>query len=147
MNKVSKYQSPNSTKNLFDSLLDEFFNREIGTFIGSDSGFHNVPVNVLESENDFSIELAVPGYDKDNFELKVEDDALTISARKETKEDASNGKFTRREFQVSSFSRTFNLPDSVNPNEVSAVYDAGVLKITLPKNEEAKPVVRNIQVG
>ncbi|MEZ4918819.1 MAG: Hsp20/alpha crystallin family protein [Saprospiraceae bacterium] len=147
MTKLEKYYGVPSTKNLFGSLLDEFFNKDLNTFIGSDMGFVSVPVNVLESEDNFTLEMAVPGYEKGDFALNVNGKNLEIKAKHESKEEVNDKRFTRREFHVASFTRQFTLPDSVNPNEVSAVYEQGVLKVVLPKNEDAKPIVKTIEIG
>ncbi|HRJ13548.1 MAG TPA: Hsp20/alpha crystallin family protein, partial [Saprospiraceae bacterium] len=70
--------------------------------------------------------------------VSVENGSLNISAKKEKKEEVQEGKYTRREFNYTSFSRSFNLPEGVKPEEVQAVYENGVLKVTLPKKEVAK---------
>lgn len=95
-------------------------------------------VNVLETENEFRIELIVPGFSKENFDLQVENELLTLSATVEPTEREEET-VIRRQFEARSFERRFELPDSVNPDTLGASYDNGILTVTLPKREEAKP--------
>lgn len=98
-------------------------------------------VNILETEDNFEVELAVPGMKKDDFAIDLEKNVLTISAedKVETEENEDEGRYTRREFRYSSFRRSFTLPESANGDKITAQYKDGVLAITIPKKEEAKP--------
>lgn len=148
MNVLAKYPALPATKPLFSGLLDEIFNRNIGDFIGSDgTGGFTPAVNVLETKDDFRLEVAAPGFAKENFSIGLNGDYLTISAEKEAKTDEAQERFTRREFHFTSFKRTFRLPQTVNQNAVAAVYESGILKVTVPKKEEAKPVVRTVEIA
>ena len=106
-------------------------------------------VNIREDENNFEVEVAAPGLKKDDFKIELENDILTISSSIEAKEEKGNENYNRREFRYSSFKRTFSLPENkVDGDKVMAKYVDGVLQITLPKREEAKPKpVRTIQIG
>ncbi len=120
------------------NVVDEFFNRGIGELVGYDHAFSVPSVNVVENPQNFLLEVAAPGLEKGDFKVSVENGSLNISAKKEKKEEVQDGKYTRREFNYTSFSRSFNLPEGVKPEEVQAVYENGVLKVTLPKKEVAK---------
>lgn len=120
------------------NVVDEFFNRGIGELVGYDHAFSVPSVNVVENQQNFLLEVAAPGLEKGDFKVSVENGCLNISAKKEKKEEVQDGKYTRREFNYTSFSRSFNLPEGVKPEEVQAVYENGVLKVTLPKKEVAK---------
>ena len=85
--------------------------------------------------------------DKQNFSLHVENDQLTIEAVRETKEEETNERYTRCEFRVASIKRSFKLPKTVNQDAINAVYENGILNVTLGKKEEAKPVVKTIPIG
>ncbi|MCW5924945.1 MAG: Hsp20/alpha crystallin family protein [Saprospiraceae bacterium] len=147
MTNIVKFQPLPSTKPLFNGFLDEFFNRGISNFIGSDH-LPNVPaVNIIETDESFKLELAAPGFDKQDFSINVENDFLTLSASRETKNEESNERYTRREFSATSFQRSFKLPKTVNQDAIGAVYENGVLSVTLGKKEEAKPVVKTIQIA
>lgn len=147
MSGLIKYRQTPSTKNIFDSFIEDFLNRDISNFVGNDSGWFQPAVNVSETDLHFLIELAAPGFNKADFEVKVEGEQLFIKGNHEINTGNSEVKFTRREFSKSTFSRSFTLPKSVNKNEVSAVYINGVLQVTLPKAPEAQPQIRTIEIG
>lgn len=96
-------------------------------------------VNVKETETEFKLELVIPGFNKDEINLEVDKDLLRITASHEEEKNVEDEKYTRREFSVSSFQRTFQLPESVNDDGISADYKEGILHVTLPKREEALP--------
>ena len=122
----------------FPSLIDDFINTDWNLKVPSFSG--TVPaVNIKELDSQFEIELAVPGMNKDDFEMEVEDGVLSISSTQEEEQVNEKGKFTRREFSYSSFRRSFTLPDSVDPTKIDATYKEGVLLVLLPKHKEAQP--------
>jgi HSP20 family protein len=101
--------------------------------------FLNVPaVNITEEKNTYLVALAVPGMKKDDFKISVEGNMLTISSEKEESKEENEKKYTRREYSYSSFSRSFTLPEEVIQEKIDAKYEDGVLKITLPRKEEAK---------
>lgn len=132
----------------FTNLFDEFFNRGLGDFVGADSIFTQPSVNVLDTKDNFKIELAAPGLNKGDFEVKLDNGTLTISAKKEQKEETTEGRYTRKEFNFASFTRSFQLPDTVNAADIAATYENGVLLVTLPKKEEAKVVAaRTVEIG
>lgn len=117
------------------NMVDEFFNRGIGELIGYDHAFSVPSVNVVEKPDSFMLEVAAPGLEKGDFKVSVENGCLNISAHKEKKEEVKEGRYTRREFNYTSFQRSFNLPEGVKPEEVHAAYENGILKVTLPKKE------------
>ncbi|MBL7809873.1 MAG: Hsp20/alpha crystallin family protein [Saprospiraceae bacterium] len=149
MTNVVKFQPLPATKFFTNSFFDEFFNRGVGEFVGNDNPFSQPAVNVTESDESFNIEMAAPGFNKPDFSLNVENGQLVVSAKREEKSEENNEKnrFLRREFRFESFKRSFKLPNTVNQDSISAVYENGLLFITLPKKEEAKPVSKTIQIG
>lgn len=135
----------NSDKNLsrfneFPSFFDDVLTREF-FHKTKRSGFNTMPsVNIKESEKSFDLELAAPGLDKKNFKLDLNEDKLTISSVHETSTEEKNDSesFSRREFNYHSFSRSFVLPEKViDKDAISASYENGILKVTLPKKEKA----------
>lgn len=95
-------------------------------------------MNVKEHKKDFEIEFAVPGFDKKDFEVDIEDDILHVSCQKEIEKDEKEDDYSRKEFSYKSFKRSMMLPTSVDlDQEVKAVYKNGILKIKLLKREEA----------
>ena len=108
----------------------------------------NVPaVNITELKDEFMLSLAVPGMKKDDFKIDVDGNMLPISSEKEESKEEKDKKFTRKEYNYSSFSRSFTLPQEINREKIDARYEDGVLKISLPRKEEAKkPEAKHIAV-
>ncbi|MBL0146245.1 MAG: Hsp20/alpha crystallin family protein [Chitinophagaceae bacterium] len=101
----------------------------------------NVPaVNIIENKDEYKVSLAVPGMKKDDFKIDIEGNMLTISSEKEESKEEKEKKFTRKEYNYSCFSRSFTLPEEINKEKIEAKYEEGVLKITLPRKEEAKKI-------
>lgn len=122
----------------FPALMDDFLNPD--WFGGVDNLKSTLPpVNILDNIEAFEIELAVPGGKKEDFKVEVENDVLTISseAKSENKETKEN--YTRKEFSYTSFQRAFTLPETVDGSKIDAKYENGILKVALPKKEEALP--------
>jgi Molecular chaperone (small heat shock protein) len=97
-------------------------------------------VNVKENGDHYSISLAAPGLKKEDFNIRIEGNLLTISSEKEEKTEQKEERFTRKEYSFSSFSRSFNLPDDVKQDNINAHYENGVLNIQLPRKEENKKI-------
>jgi HSP20 family protein len=137
---IRKKQSPFT--GLWSNILDQ-------DFFGMPSyehAEHTLPkVNIIEDNNEYKIELAVPGFEKNDFNIEVDDDVLSISLEKEMNATTT---YNKREFNFGSFKRSFNLPESANSAKISANYKSGILNILVPKKEEAKPIPsRIIKVG
>ena len=118
-------------------------------FGGVDSNRSNLPaVNIMEGEKDFTLELAVPGQKKEDFNVELDNDVLTISMETQSEAEDKKAGYTRREFRYTSFKRAFTLPESVNQEDIKADYKDGILKFTLPKKEEALPKAKRlIEIG
>ena len=95
-------------------------------------------VNITEDDKAYNVTLAAPGLEKKDFSIDVNGNLLTISAEKETKKEEKDKKYTRREYNYTSFSRSFTLPDEVVKEKIEAKYDNGILALSLPKTETAK---------
>lgn len=101
--------------------------------------FEQLPAaNIKENDNEYLIELAAPGLSKKDFHLNIENDNLIISAEKEEEKKNEEENYTRREYNYQSFSRSFNLPLTVQSDKIEAKYEDGILRLRLPKKEEAK---------
>lgn len=128
------------TRTHMPSLIDDFFGRDlIGSFFNDQTGISMPAVNIVENADAFKIEVAAPGLDKNDFKIDLENNLLTISAEKEMNKEEKEEKYMRREFSYSSFKRSFSLPVTVNAEQIAASHKDGILAITLPKKEEAKP--------
>lgn len=105
-------------------------------------------VNIKENERDFELELAIPGQKKEDFNIEVDNNVLTVSMEDKHEDEATEGNYTRREFSYRAFKRAFTLPETVNEDGIDASYTNGILKFTLPKKEEALPKPkRMIEIG
>ena len=128
--------------NWLPSGFDDMFKTDwLGGTTNVNSIGTSIPaVNIQETEESFSVEVAAPGKTKEDFNIELENDVLTISSedKKENETTEKNGRYTRKEFSYSTFKRAFSLPDSVDSEKISAQYNNGVLEIMLPKREEAK---------
>jgi len=126
------------------SVFDRVFDNDIFDWSHrnySDTNTTLPSVNVKEDNEGFEIDLAAPGFDKSDFNIEIDNDVLTISSEKtsENNEEDEGKKITRREFSYQSFKRTFTLPVTVESDKITAKYDKGILRINIPKKEEAKP--------
>jgi len=130
------------TDHWLPSVFDDMFNTDwLGSNAGANTIGTSIPaVNVKETEDAFMVEVAAPGKKKDDFEVELNNNLLTISSEVEEERESEDKKekFTRREFSYRAFKHSFSLPDSVDSAKIAANYEDGVLKITLPKREEAK---------
>jgi HSP20 family protein len=140
--KFGKEQKNNLVNPFFNdvySLLnDSFLNEKLAT--------RTPAVNIAESDNQFEIELAVPGLSKEDLKINLDKNVLSVSADKKTETVDENKKFTKREYSFNSFSRSFTLPESADHSKIDADYSAGILKLTIAKKEEAKFQSREIAV-
>ncbi len=130
-------------------VFDDFFKPWNEWFDGGLSARTlNVPaVNITEHKDEYLVSLAVPGMKKDDFQIDVDGNMLTISSEKEETKEEKEKKFTRKEYNYSSFSRTFTLPEEVNREKIEARYEDGVLKIALPRKEEAKKLLASKHIA
>lgn len=103
--------------------------------------------NVTEDKDSYKLSLAAPGMKKEDFKIQLEGNILTVSAEKEEKKEEKNEKYRRQEYNYSSFSRSFNVPESISKDKIEAHYEEGVLKLKLPKNEEGKKNGKSIAIA
>lgn len=129
---------------VFNDLFDDFFGgRSLSGVLSSKAP----AVNISEDKDAYHVELAAPGLKKEDFKLNVEDDVLSISVEKKEEKDEKEKGYTRREFNYTSFKRSFTLPDTINTEAIKAVYKEGVLTIDLPRKEEEKIKNRVIDIS
>lgn len=131
----------NKNGGMYPSLLSDFFDTDRffnNSFFEKELG-HSLPaVNIKENGKEFDIEFAAPGFKKDDFNVNVEENVLTISAEKKDEKKEENDRFTRKEFSYNSFSRSFTLPQTVISEKIDAKYNDGILRLCIPKKEGAK---------
>lgn len=135
-------------RNYVPAYWDDFFNDNFFKQLESTGCNENTPaVNVYENEKNYTIEVAAPGIDRKDFNLEIENDVLTISTTKKESEDEQKKSFLRREFNYQSFKRSFQLPESVDQENINASQKSGILILNLPKKEEeVQKVPRQIEV-
>jgi HSP20 family protein len=129
-----------------DFLTKDFFDNRWSNF--SDTGTTIPSVNIVESQDDFQVEMAAPGMTKNDFNVELDNDTLTISSEKEDTQEENDRTYSRREFSYQAFRRSFYLPNTVEAEKIKAKYQDGVLRLLIPKKEEAKTKpVRQISVS
>jgi len=136
----------------WSSFFNDFLNRDWYDWNNQNYSLTNttIPaVNIKETENEFEVDMAAPGMAKDDFRIELNNSVLTISSEKQSENETKDGKnVTRREFSYQSFSRSFTLPAIVETEKITAKYENGLLKVNIPKKEEAKPKpLKQIQVS
>ncbi|NCA77666.1 MAG: Hsp20/alpha crystallin family protein [Alphaproteobacteria bacterium] len=138
--------------NQLPRLFDRFFEGDL--YDWSNRNFSNTnttlpSVNIKENAEAFMVEVAAPGFTKDEFKIELNNDLLTISSEKKVENKTKEGEnFTRREFSYKSFCRSITLPHIVNNEKIEAKYDNGILRVSIPKKEEAKPKpARQIEIS
>jgi len=104
-------------------------------------------VDVYEDEHKVALKIEVPGIDENDIDVRVENNTLTVHGERKIEKEEKEENYRRVERQYGSFTRTFTLPTTVDTENVSANYDKGVLKISLPKKAEAKPKQIKVNVG
>lgn len=135
-----------------NQMVDDLLNRNISDLWTNENSFFTTPsVNVVETPENFRIDVAAPGVPKETFKINIEKNLLTISANHQTEKTEGNEennkstRYTRREFNYASFQRSFHLPETIHTEGISANYEQGILTLTLPK-AEAKKQVKTIEI-
>jgi HSP20 family protein len=105
------------------------------------------PVDIYEDEHNIVLKLEVPGIDEKDIDVRIDNNTLTVHGERKIEKEEKEENFRRVERQYGSFTRSFSLPSSVDPQQVSANYNQGVLKIELAKKAEAKPKQIKVNVG
>jgi len=135
----------NFSSRSFNSLLDKFFQDAFeSNSNGNGNGF--VPaVDVAESDKAFVLEFAVPGFKKEDFNIDYNDGQLTVSGERKFQSEKDEVNYHSRQTNYGAFSRSFHLPENINDNKIQAVYQDGILKVTLPKDEK-KELKKTIKI-
>jgi HSP20 family protein len=109
---------------------------------------NSVAVNIREDEKKFLIDLAVPGIDKKDLKIEINEDIITVSSENKNEKEETYDGFKRKEFSYSSFARSFYLPENVNKDKIEANYKDGILTVSLPKEEEEKSKIsREVKIS
>ena len=169
MKNIMKRENGNAIA--FGNVVDQLFHQNLSRFFDDSSwevagsSLRNVaPVNIRETKESYELEMAVPGLKKEFFQINTSGDTLTVSYEEraqdqstdhnqgeknqavQTRDNEAEIRWVRREYQLKSFSRTFNLDDSIDASRISARYEDGLLRLTLAKKENARAVSRSIEI-
>ena len=132
----------------FNSLVDEFFNSSISELLGTEHINTKPAVNISETEDEITISVATPGLKKEDIDVEINNGTIQISSSKEAEKTEETETYTRREYNFSSFTRAFQLPENVKQEEISAKYEDGVLVLNIPKIPEKElKVTKTISIG
>lgn len=136
VNKIGLTPATTGLSNLFE----DFFNSSFSELVNEDFVSTKPSVNIIEEADQYSIQLAAPGLSKADFNVEVDKDQLIISSeiKEDNSEKSEDDSFTKREFNYSSFKRSFHLSDKVDASGIDATYKNGILTVSIPKKEEAK---------
>jgi HSP20 family protein len=119
----------------FSNMIDRFFNDSLSRSGGSAYSF--VPkVDIVETAQAFELHVAVPGINKEEFKIDLNDNFLTISGERKFTREKEENNFRSVETQYGTFSRSFSLPENVNASAISAKYNNGILEVVIPKDEK-----------
>ena len=139
----------NRNRDLFPNIPSFFENAgwDDDFFASFMSGKRMPAVNISETEKTFDVEVAAPGMKKKDFDVTVKEGMLIIKAEKEETKEEKEKDYRRREYNFESFERSFRLPANVDPEDVKAKYDEGVLRITLKKTKMTEPEKMKVEIA
>lgn len=140
-NLVKSHRSPS-----LRTMMEDFWNTDRFFDNAFADGNFLPAVNIRDAKNSYKVDVAAPGFKKDDFKITTEDGLLTISAETSREEKEEKDNYTRREFSSSSFNRTFSLPDNIDEDHISANYQNGLLEIELKKTGKAAVAKKEIKV-
>jgi HSP20 family protein len=139
----------------FSGLVDRMLNNSISRFFDDDfwgftglTGVSHIPVNIRETDKTYEMELAAPGLNKEDFNISVSGNTLTVSLeeKEENKDEDRDKGWVRQEYSYRGFTRSFNLGDEVDVNGITAEYTNGILHLSLPKKEGTQRLSRQIKI-
>lgn len=138
----------NNTAKSFDGLMKELFNDFPNGMNKSwrHEALHFPPVNIVEKATGYQLELAAPGLAKSDFNIKLDENILTISFEQKSTNEESSDKIIRSEFALKSFKRSFSLDEQIDVDNIAARYENGILQLVLPKKEVAKVLAKKIDI-
>ncbi len=130
------------TPDYFGGVFDTFFNDNLGRQAGSSK----VATNISEDDKGYYLELAIPGFSKENVSINIEEDLLKIKGEKPQAKEQEGKKYSRKDFSMQQFEKSYRLPEQVEAEKINASFSDGILSIEMPKKEPAKPVSIQIDV-
>ncbi len=140
---IIRYNTNDYVPTTFSTLVDKFFNESLARTGGSTF----IPkVDIIENSESYEIQLAVPGLNKEDFKIELNDNYLTVSGERKFTNEKKEKTFHSIETHYGSFSRSFTLPENVDGTKINAKYNNGILELTIPKDEK-KALKQTIKVN
>jgi HSP20 family protein len=138
---------PMITRRTFSPLLSSFFDDDFFPVLTSRTS--SMPaVNIKEDEKCYTLELAVPGMDRKDLKIDINEEVLTISSESKSENESDKDGYKRKEFSYLSFVRSFYIPENVNRDKIGASYKDGILNVDLPKmKEEKSKITRQVEIS
>lgn len=140
---VFTYKNKPVEKSFNNSLTDIF--PDLASLYKQDVT-HNIPVNIIETEKSYELEVMAPGRLKEDFKISLENNLLTIETEAKNEATIVEKKFLKKEFKLAPFKRSFTLDEKIDAEFISANYVNGILTLNLPKKAEVKPSIKNISI-
>lgn len=122
-------------QDVLNDLFENLFSNDLSGRLDHHSRFGLPKSNIIESDDSFIIEMRVPGYEKSDFQISLDNQLLNVEVNKEIQKDKNSGKMLFNEFSILNFRRSFRVTKNVNLDEIKAEYENGILKIQIPKME------------
>jgi HSP20 family protein len=141
---VVRFKSKPANAEAFNNLLSDVFPQFPSSY--REDLKQAVPVNIRETATSYLLDVIAPALTKEDFQIKLEDNLLTIVVDKKGEEAKQGEKYIRKEFKLQAFKRSFTLDEKINAEEISAQYVNGILTLNLPKKEEVKPTTKQISI-
>jgi HSP20 family protein len=140
---ISRFSLSNPLVGNLDTLLDSFFNTPLRAVQRTDDSYYSIPrANVSKGTEGYMIQLAAPGYSREDFNINVENNDLTISCSGESHSGISgDNSYTTQEYSLASFSRSWSMPKESSSDSITARYDAGILTVSIPVNTTVTKVL------
>ena len=138
----------NPLSKTFDGMMRELFN-EFPAAVNKtvrEEVLQFPPVNILEKSTNYQVDIAAPGFEKADFNIKLEGNTLTISTEKKEMDSETTDKMIRKEFSYRSFKRSFTIDEKIDTEHINAKYENGILKLELPKKEVLNPGAKEINI-
>ena len=130
---ISRFSLSNPLQGDIETLFDSFFNAPLRAVQRTEDSYYSIPrANVAKESEGYLIQLAAPGYRREDFTINVENNTLTVSCSGENHGGVPDASYTTREYSYTTFSRSWSLPKGANANSINARYDAGILSVKIP---------------
>jgi HSP20 family protein len=140
---IIRYNPNDFVPSTFSGLVDRFFN---DSMVRNGGSIFSPKVDVIENETSFEVHLAVPGLNKEDFKIELNDKYLTVSGERKFSNEKKEKNYHSVETQFGSFSRSFTLPENVDGTKINAKYNNGILELVIPKDEK-KALKQSIKVN